>query len=164
LVFLKLGSFFNLILRFFGFIYLIKVWFFRIYLENKAGYHNFLVKDGFKYGFFLFLLREFMFFFGIFWFFFDVCLNPNIDFGNFWNVVGLEFINPFGLPLLNTFLLLGRARVLTYSHNLILKNKKAIKRFLFCLLLGLLFLVIQILEYKNSFFCFGTSVFGSIFF
>lgn len=84
--------------------------------ESLIGYHNFLVIEGFKFGFLLFLFRELMFFFSIFWIFFDTSLVPVVDIGISWVPKGLKIINPFGLPLLNTFLLLRRAIILTETH------------------------------------------------
>ncbi|MGN6347641.1 MAG: cytochrome c oxidase subunit 3 [Candidatus Nitrosocosmicus sp.] len=45
------------------------------------GYHTFLISRALKFGFFLFLLRELMFFFRVFWFFFDSSIVPRVDLG-----------------------------------------------------------------------------------
>lgn len=50
-------------------------------MEGLSGYHNFFVIDGFKFGVLVFIFREFIFFFGIFWTFFDAALVPAHDLG-----------------------------------------------------------------------------------
>lgn len=47
------------------------LWVKDVLIESISGYHNYVVDKGFKKGFVLFLFTEVMFFFGIFWFFFD---------------------------------------------------------------------------------------------
>ena len=75
-------------------------------MEGLRGYHNFFVIDGFKFGLILFIFREVIFFFGIFWVFFDAALVPVHELGGVWSSIGLCMINPFGVPLLNTIILL----------------------------------------------------------
>ena len=78
--------------------------------------------------------------------------------------MGVNNINPFGLPLLNTLLLLRRAIILTWCHNFFLTNKISSLSLLISIILGLIFLLIQILEYKRATFSISDSTFGTIFF
>jgi heme/copper-type cytochrome/quinol oxidase subunit 3 len=58
------------------------VWFKDVVYEGLSGYHGFFVQDGLKYGIFLFIFREFMFFFCVFWVFFDASLVLIVDTGD----------------------------------------------------------------------------------
>jgi heme/copper-type cytochrome/quinol oxidase subunit 3 len=108
-------------------------------LEGLLGYQGFFVLDGLKFGFFLFLFSEFMFFFSIFWFFFDIILVTTLDIGFYSVPLGLEKINPFGLPFLNSLLLLSRAIVLTFSHYSFLSNNFSSLSLFFSIFLGFFF-------------------------
>jgi heme/copper-type cytochrome/quinol oxidase subunit 3 len=146
------------------FINLLFFWVKRILLEGISGFHNFFVIDGLKFGFFLFLFSELIFFFRIFWFYFDVILVARIDLGLYNVPLGLLKINPFGLPFLNSLLLLRRAVVLTWSHYVFLLRGFSLFSLFFTFFLGFLFFVIQCFEYIGSFYGFSDSVFGRIFF
>lgn len=118
-----------------------------IFIEGLLGYHTNKISNSLKFGFLLFLVRELIFFFRIFWFFFDIVIVPRVDLGEIWNPFGLLIINPFGLPFLNTFLLLRRAFFLTWSHNSFLNGEGGKFRIILRLILGLFFLFIQSTEY-----------------
>lgn len=70
------------------------------------GHHTLVVQRGLKYGMLLFILSEIMFFFGFFWAFFSCSLAPDIAIGGVWPPVGIQVIDPFAVPLLNTAVLL----------------------------------------------------------
>jgi len=46
-----------------------------------AGNHLFFIQNALKFRFSLFLLREVIFFFAIFWVYFDSAINPTIEIG-----------------------------------------------------------------------------------
>lgn len=140
------------------------LWFLDLDRESKIGFVFVLLKDFFKYGFVLFVFREVMFFFSIFWFYFDRGLNQSYENFEAWLPSGLRFINPFTVPLINTFILLSSGFSVTVLHINLVNNKKDIIRCYFTVILGLLFLVFQIIEYKTIIFRFSDSVFGTIFF
>jgi hypothetical protein len=50
----------------------------------------------------LFIVSEALFFVAIFWAFFHSALSPTVELGAMWPPMGIEAINPFELPLLNT--------------------------------------------------------------
>lgn len=87
-----------------------------------------------------------------------------LDLGFFGAPIGVEKINPLGLPFFNSLLLLRSAVVLRFSHYNFLMNEFSLLSLFFCIFLGLIFLLIQVSEYKNSFFNFRDRVFGRIFF
>lgn len=143
---------------------MILVWFKDISFEGLRGFHNFFVIDGFKIGFAFFIFSEVIFFFRFFWVFFDSSLSPVLDLGDYWPPFGLVLINPFGVPFLNSLVLLSRAITLTWSHHRFLYGFSYFKGLIFTIILGVFFLYIQYVEYNSSFFSFSDGVFGSLFF
>ena len=80
--------------------------------------------------------------------------------------MGLEAINPFELPLLNTVILLSSGVTVTYAHHsLIQGNRKGALYGLVCtVLLATVFTFLQGVEYTVSSFTLSDSVFGSCFY
>lgn len=60
------------------------------------------VQRGLNLGVALFIVSEGCFFVAIFWTFFHSALSPTVELGAMWPPLGIEAINPFELPLLNT--------------------------------------------------------------
>jgi len=80
--------------------------------------------------------------------------------------MGLEAINPFELPLLNTVILLSSGVTVTYAHHsLIQGNRKgALYGLVGTVLLAIVFTFLQGVEYTVSSFTLSDSVFGSCFY
>lgn len=135
-----------------------------VILEGLRGCHNYLVQDGLKLSFFLFLFREFMFFFSIFWVFFDASLSPSIELGCTWPPFGLHVPSPLGLPLLGTCILLSSGVSVTLSHSQLLSNHLASSRLSLTLFFCFLFLFLQGLEYSSCSFTIRDGVYGSLFY
>jgi cytochrome c oxidase subunit 3 len=80
--------------------------------------------------------------------------------------MGIEGVNPFELPLLNTIILLSSGVTITYGHHsLIQGNRKgALYGTVFTILLAIIFTGLQGLEYTVSSFTISDSVYGSCFY
>ena len=71
------------------------------------GDHTKEVVVGLVYGIVLFIISEAFAFLSVFWAFFHSSLSPAIEIGGSWPPLGIEPLNPFAIPLLNTLLLLS---------------------------------------------------------
>jgi heme/copper-type cytochrome/quinol oxidase subunit 3 len=130
------------------------------------GMHTKPVQRNLKIGFALFILSEVMFFFGFFWAYFHSSLAPTIFIGSVWPPVGIEPINPFGVPLLNTFILLTSGVTLTMAHHAILHGyyKLAVRSIAVTLFYAIFFTVEQFFEYLHASFNINDGIYGSTFY
>lgn len=142
-------------------------WFSDVITEATfEGNHTLKVRQGLRYGMFLFIVSEVMFFFSFFWAFFHFSLNPSIYIGAVWPPYGLQVLNPWGLPFLNTLILLYSGISVTWAHRCIkagLYNKTTISLAI-TIGAGLLFTSLQLKEYIEAPFSINDSVYGSIFY
>jgi cytochrome c oxidase subunit 3 len=140
--------------------------------EAHEGYHTPVVQLHLRYGMILFIASEVMFFLAWFWAFFSSALFPSgvEAVGGVWPPKGTEVLDPFGFPLLNTFILLCSGTTVTWAHHaLIHGDREGLKKGLWCtILLGMLFTSIQAYEYIHAPFAFSTAnggtIYGSTFF
>jgi len=143
------------------------MWFFDVIKEGTfGGYHTSPVIDNLRLGFMLFVLTEVAFFASFFWSFFHFSLAPSIFIGMQWPPEGLVLINPVGLPLFNTILLLYSSYLVTYAHKSMIGHcwrDSQIGLFL-AIICGVLFFCVQGYEYLESPFSINDSVYGSIFY
>nr|YP_009353827.1 cytochrome c oxidase subunit III [Bryopa lata]AQZ26111.1 cytochrome c oxidase subunit III [Bryopa lata] len=130
------------------------------------GRHTSLVKRGLKVGFVLFLVSEGSFFFSLFWAFFHSALAPTAYIGNHWPPTGVEPINPWKVPLLNTVVLVGSGVTLTWSHHSLRAGNltKAVVGLVVTISMGVYFSWLQYNEYLMASFTIADSVFGSTFY
>jgi cytochrome c oxidase subunit 3 len=142
-------------------------WFLAVLKESRHGHHTKRVQQGLRLGMILFIASEVMFFFAFFWAFFHYSLVPSIAIGAVWPPVGTQPLSPWGLPLVNTMLLLTSGVTITLAHAYIVKNRmENFAWYLFLtILLGAVFLFCQAYEYKYGVkFSWRDNVYGSIFF
>ena len=113
----------------------------------------------------LFIISEVLLFISFFWAFFHFRLVPDITLGGVWPPAGIMAFNPFGVPLLNTTLLLSRGISITWAHMAFLSGKKQQGQvgLTLTLILGLMFSLVQLAEYLAAGFDFSRSVYGRIF-
>jgi len=134
--------------------------------EATTGFHGARVQMGLKTGFFLFILREVIFFFSFFWRFFHNALAPDIRIGVQWPPVGITPLVSFQIPLLNTAILLLRGVRVTWAHHRHEANKgqESNVRLFLTVLLGATFLGLQGAEYFEASFSLADGIYGSTFF
>ena len=114
----------------------------------------------------LFIVSEALFFLAIFWAYFHSALSPTVELGAHWPPMGIEAVNPFELPLINTVILLSSGFTVTYAHHsLIQGNRKGtLDGLLYTVILALIFTAFQAVEYSVSFFSISDGTFGSCFY
>jgi cytochrome c oxidase subunit 3 len=145
----------------------IYTWFRDVTRESVyEGQHTKQVQKGLKNGMLLFIFSELMLFFAFFWAFFHSALTPTPEIGSLWPPIGIELINNWYIPLLNTIILLTSGATITWSHYSIIynNNKNTILSLILTILLAFFFLLIQSLEYFESTFTISDSIYGTTFF
>lgn len=143
---------------------LILFWLYDIISESLyMGFHSFKVSRGLILGFLLFVVTELMLFFSFFWAYFHSALNPT---DLIFPPIGIDLINPWSIPLLNTILLLYSGIAATWAHHAFLSKERnqTINGLLISIVLGLIFLLFQIFEYYNSTYDITDSVYSSAFY
>ena len=130
------------------------------------GHHTEQVKRGLTIGFALFIVSELMAFFSVFWAYFHSSLAPTVEIGGSWPPLGIQILDPFAIPLLNTILLLSSGAFITYAHHAIIKGnrKSAILGIILTLLFAIIFTALQGYEYSEAGFTIADSIYGTVFF
>ena len=173
-------------------------WWADVIREAHHGDHTPVVQLHFRYGMILFIASEVMFFVGWFWAWFDFSLFPapvsyiagQVDrvatgvavAAGQWPPKGLEVIDAFKFPLLNTLILLTSGTTVTWAHHALIHGQRggalkgvwgligvgendAVKKGLWLtILLGLVFSSIQAYEYAHAPFPYKGLNYGASFF
>ena len=184
----------GILITFFG-------WWRDVIKESLAGENtSTVVRLGLRYGMVLFIASEVMFFAAWFWAFFGAALFPGAGdpillpdgsqvlntagepafsgndgrvhaTGAVWPPVGVEPLNPWGLPLINTLVLLLSGTTVTWAHHAIVHNdqKGFIQGLILTIVLGAFFTLLQGVEYYEAIafdmFTFsGGGIYGASFF
>nr|BBG67074.1 cytochrome c oxidase subunit 3 [Stropharia rugosoannulata] len=143
------------------------LWLRDVVIEGSyLGHHTKEVKNGLMIGMILFIISEVFAFLSVFWAFFHSSLSPAIEIGGAWPPIGITPLDPFAIPLLNTFLLLSSGAFITYAHHaLIAGNRKAtIDGVIFTIILAVIFTGLQYFEYSEAGFTMADGVYGSAFY
>jgi cytochrome c oxidase subunit 3 len=143
------------------------LWFRDVILEGTfLGNHTKEVQAGLILGFALFIISEVMAFFSVFWAFFHASLSPDVFVGSSWPPLGIDSLNPFGVPLLNTLLLLSSGAFITYSHHALINGNRrgAINGVIWTIVLAIIFTGLQYFEYSEAGFTFADSIYGTVFY
>ncbi len=174
-------------------VYMLAGWFGTVIAESIAGMHNRQVDTSFRMGMFWFIFSEVMFFSAFFgalfyarnvsipWLggssnnFFTNLLLWN-DFESTWPTAGpggavdYEVMAPFGLPLINTAILLTSSATVTIAHHALLQNRRLMLNVFLGLtfLLGYIFVYLQAVEYVHAYqemnLRLTTGIYGTTFF
>jgi cytochrome c oxidase subunit 3 len=172
------------------------MWWRDIIREAHGGDHTPVVQLHLRYGMILFIASEVMFFVAWFWAFFDVALFPaavhtlNVT-NNGVTEAGRELLgmverngitgghfppkpsdafhgtfDPWGLPLVNTLILLTSGTTVTWAHHALLENdrKGLVWGLTLTVVLGVIFTICQAYEYMHAGFSFGGNLYGGVFF
>ena len=136
---------------------------------NEATYlgnHTLAVQRGLNMGVGLFIVSEALFFMAIFWTYFHSALSPAAEMGAQWPPKGIDSVNPFELPLLNTVILLSSGFTVTYAHHSLIQGNRrgGLYGIVFTVILALVFTGLQGLEYTVSSFTLSDSTYGSCFY
>ena len=176
-------------------------WWRDVIKESLSGENTALVvRLGLRYGMVLFIASEVMFFAAWFWAFFGAALFPGAadpvlladgsqmlnangdpayvgndgrfhSTGAVWPPVGVEPLNPWGLPLINTLVLLLSGTTVTWAHHAVQHGDKngLVQGLIATIVLGLFFTSLQAIEYYEAlslgmFKFSGGGIYGSSFF
>lgn len=149
-----------------GILCIVGSWSYNLVVESDAGHHTLYVQRGLKYGMIIFLISEAMLFFPFFWAFFHGALSPSVAIGGVWPPVGLEVLNPFMLPFVNTVVLLSSGVAVVAAHRAIISGYRriTINSLYLAISFGLFFSWLQFIEYGLTDYTINDGLFGSVFF
>ncbi len=156
-----------LLLAFISLIYSMSLWFRDVISEaTYLGNHTLAVQRGLNMGVALFIVSEALFFLAIFWAFFHSALSPTVELGAQWPPMGIDAVNPFELPLLNTVILLSSGVTVTYAHHSLIQGNRsgALYGLVFTVILAIVFTALQGIEYSVSSFTISDGAYGSCFY
>jgi cytochrome c oxidase subunit 3 len=171
-------------------------WWLDVIREADKGDQTPVVQLSLRYGMILFIASEVMFFVAWFWAYFDSALFPagvhelmnntghlvgltsrNEVYGGHWPPAATETaasvpgffkhtFDPWGLPLVNTLILLTSGCTVTWAHHALLKNDRRglVIGLVLTVLLGIAFTICQAIEYSHAGFSYAGHSYGSTFF
>ena len=168
------------------------LWWRDVITEANSGDHTPVVRLHLRYGMIMFIASEIMFFVAWFWAYFDAALFPApvypvnaetteavvgmvqraLETGGVWppkptaNHSFTATFDPWGLPLVNTLILLLSGTTVTMAHHALLqKNRRGlIWGLAITVVLGLLFTTLQAYEYGHAAFHYAGHIYGATFF
>lgn len=154
-------------ISFVSLVYVAVVWWRDVLRESVyQGHHTKSVQKGITYGMILFIVSEVMLFAGVFWAFGHSSLAPTIEIAGVWPPRGIDVLDPFGIPFLNTLILLTSGASVTWAHYAILvgSNRETQIALIITILLASIFTGFQAYEYLTASFTISDSIYGSCFY
>lgn len=148
-------------------LYAMGVWWRDVIREATfSGYHTSLVVRGLRIGMILFIASEVMFFAAFFWAFFHSSLGPTVEINAVWPPLGIDVISPWGVPLVNTLILLTSGAAVTWCHHGLLfgLRTQSIIALWITIILAMMFTGLQAYEYVDAGFGLSSGVYGSTFY
>jgi cytochrome c oxidase subunit 3 len=161
------GGGFLLLTGFFFLLFVMFTWWRDVVREGTyEGQHTKAVQTGLRMGMLLFIVSEVMFFFAFFWAFFHSSLAPVPEIGGVWPPKAIEVMSPWGIPFLNTFILLTSGATVTWAHEAILQNNRgeALRSLFYTIIYAIYFTSFQIDEYYHAGFAMSDGIYGSVFY
>ncbi|PCI34311.1 MAG: cytochrome c oxidase subunit 3 [Alphaproteobacteria bacterium] len=133
---------------------------------EHEGHHTAIVQLGLRYGMFLFIISEVMFFVAWFWAYFNASIFPTEAIGGVWPPQDIQTLDPWHLPLINTLILLTSGTTVTWAHHALQNGdrKTFISMLVFTILLGASFTGVQAYEYVHATFAFDENIYSSTFY
>nr|YP_784028.1 cytochrome c oxidase subunit III [Acanthocardia tuberculata]ABF60134.1 cytochrome c oxidase subunit 3 [Acanthocardia tuberculata] len=146
-------------------------WFSALVKEGRQGMQSRMVVRGFKVGMGLFILSEAGFFLSFFWAFAHACwgtTSMNLRFPP----LGIKCLSPWKIPAVNTAILVGSGLTVTYAHRAAKSNKYKWTKtnpeltlgLFVTVVLGFVFLGLQMYEYWWLTYSMNDGIFGSCFY
>ncbi len=153
------GNWIVLVLGFLGVFYTMFGWWSDVAKESRGGDHTPVVSIGLRYGMILFIASEIMFFVAWFWIFFEMALfHHDRTFSALdevrtawatWPPKGVETLDPWHFPLINTVILLTSGTTVTWAHHALQHGDRKSTQWglILTILLGVAFTSVQAYEY-----------------
>ena len=130
------------------------------------GFHRSVVSRGLRWAIIQFILSEVLFFAAFFWGFFHRSLAPTPEIGCTWPPTGINPINPFSIPLLNTAVLLASGVTVTWAHHRVINKSRTetLQALSLTVILGVYFSFLQAGEYIEAPFTIADRAYGTLFY
>ncbi len=130
------------------------------------GFHSSVVSRGLRWAIIQFILSEVLFFAAFFWGFFHRRLAPTPEIGCTWPPTGIDPINPFSIPLLNTAILLASGVTVTWAHHSVINKSRTntLQALSLTVTLGIYFTFLQAGEYLEAPFTIADRAYGTLFY
>lgn len=149
-------------------------WWRDVVKEGLIGkHHTEAVQMGLRIGMALFIISEVMFFFAFFFSFFKSSLFPVGILEGLWVVkegswppAGIQTLDPWDIPFLNTLILLLSGTTVTWAHYAVMEGnqKDSVTALGYTILLGAFFSCMQAYEYFHAHFKLSDGVYAANFY
>ncbi len=149
------------------------LWWFDVMRERKD--HTPEVIKGMQIGMSMLILSEILFFVVFFWSFFDSWIGSKTGFSiltSDWELLKLTWppgdvalMDPWGIPWVNTLILLLSGTSVTWAHSAVLygTRKDVLVSLSITVVLGVIFTAMQVFEYSHATFSFREEGFASLY-